>query len=170
MACSLLQLHQTTNLVQLQQTAAKAFVMTAQPSDLAVGAWARLIRVQQSLLDKVEAELAAAGLPPLVWYDVLLELRRAGPEPLRHRDLHARMLLAKHNLSRLLDRMEAAELIERQPCKDDARGADIGLTAKGAATQKRMWPVYGRAIQAHFAEKLSEAELSSLARIFAKLK
>jgi DNA-binding MarR family transcriptional regulator len=157
-------------MVQLQQVHAKAFVMTALPSDLAVGAWASLIRVQQSLLDKVEADLAAAALPPLVWYDVLLELRRAGPEPLRHRDLHARMLLAKHNLSRLLERMEAAGLIERQPCKDDARGADISLTAKGAATQRKMWPVYGRAIQAHFADKLTEAELSSLVRIFAKLK
>ena len=41
-------------------------------------AWARLVRAQQVLLEWVEVELKKAGLPPLRWYDVLLELHRAG--------------------------------------------------------------------------------------------
>ena len=35
----------------------------------AVDAWARLLRVSQQLLNSVEADLKAAKLPPLTWYD-----------------------------------------------------------------------------------------------------
>ncbi len=66
----------------------------------------------------MEGALKAEGLPPLEWYDVLLELERGGP--MRPRDLQAHLLLAQYNLSRLLDRIEAAGLVERRPCPDDA--------------------------------------------------
>jgi hypothetical protein len=52
------------------------------------------------LLDRIEGDLKLARLPPLLWYDVLLELVREPGERLRHRDLHRRMLLAKYNLQR----------------------------------------------------------------------
>lgn len=143
--------------------------MTKRLPEAAIQAWARLLRVEQALLDKVEADLKAAGLPWLVWYDVLLELSRAEGNRLRHRDLHARMLLAKYNLSRLIDRMEAEGVVERVPCSDDARGADIAITSTGRALQKRMWAVYQRAIDRHFAGRLSEADVADLTRVLAKL-
>src|ERR671935_42361 len=45
-------------------------------------AWRALLRGQALLIEEVERELAAAGLPPLGWYDVLTELDKAGG-PLR---------------------------------------------------------------------------------------
>lgn len=143
--------------------------MTKRLPEAAIQAWARLLRVEQALLDKVETDLKAAGLPWLVWYDVLLELSRAQDNRLRHRDLHARMLLAKYNLSRLIDRMEAEGLVERMPCSDDGRGADIAITSTGRALQKRMWAVYQRAIDRHFAGLLNEADIADLNRVLAKL-
>ena len=110
------------------------------PTEAAIRAWARLIRVQQALLDFAEADLKAAGLPPLVWYDVLLELARESEGRIRHRDLQRRMLLAKYNLSRLLDRMEADGLVGREPVDDDARGEYLRLTPEGRKMQQRMWP------------------------------
>jgi hypothetical protein len=50
--------------------------MTSKPSDTAITAWARLLKVQAKALDAVEADLKAKGHPPLEWYDVLLELKR----------------------------------------------------------------------------------------------
>jgi DNA-binding MarR family transcriptional regulator len=134
----------------------------------AVHAWARLIRVEQALLGRIEDDLKSAGLPPLVWYDVLLELVRA-PDRLRHRDLHRQMLLAKYNLSRLLDRMEAEGLIGRQPVDEDARGEYVRVTTRGRDMQKRMWPVYRRAIAKHFANRLSGDDIDQLLRILDKL-
>lgn len=139
------------------------------PTEAAVQAWARLVRVEQALLDRIEEDLKSAGLPPLVWYDVLLELVREPGDRLRHRDLHRRMLLAKYNLSRLLDRMEADGLIGRQPVNDDARGEYVRVTKRGRDMQKRMWPVYRRAIAKHFSNRLSIDDIDQLLRILSKV-
>jgi DNA-binding MarR family transcriptional regulator len=139
------------------------------PTEAAVQAWARLVRVEQALLDRIEEDLKSARLPPLVWYDVLLELVREPGDRLRHRDLHRRMLLAKYNLSRLLDRMEADGLIGRQPVNDDARGEYVRVTTRGRDMQKRMWPVYRRAIAKHFSSRLSIDDIDQLLRILSKV-
>ncbi|MEQ9333449.1 MarR family winged helix-turn-helix transcriptional regulator [Thalassobaculum sp.] len=139
------------------------------PSDRAVAAWARLVRVSQALLEAVEADLKAAGMPPLVWYDALLELRRAEPDGLRPFELQNRMLLAQYNLSRLLDRVVKAGYAERRPCPDDGRGHVLRLTDTGGALLKSMWPVYRQAIARHFADRLDDREADELARLLGKL-
>ena len=143
--------------------------MAKRLSDDALSAWIGLIRAERSLLDEVERQLATADLPSLEWYDVLWELDRAEAGSLRHRDLYPKLLLAKHNLSRLLDRLEAADLIERRPCKNDARGADILITSRGRALRRRMWPVYEEAIARCFAAKLDPKEIAALNRAMLKL-
>lgn len=120
-------------------------------------------------MDGIETDLKAAELPPLVWYDVLLELVREPAGRLRHRDLYQRMLLAKYNLSRLLDRMQAEDLIERQPVDDDGRGEFVLLTTKGRDLQKRVWPVYRRAIGRRFSGRLTGDDVEDLLRILQKL-
>ena len=57
------------------------------PSEAVVRAWARLVRAQQQALTAVEADLKAAGYPPLAWYDVLLELTREKDGRLRPADI-----------------------------------------------------------------------------------
>ena len=52
--------------------------MIENPSEAVIRVWARLMKAQRLTLASVERELKAAGLPPLVWYDVLLEVERAG--------------------------------------------------------------------------------------------
>ena len=120
------------------------------------------------MLAAVEAELKAAGFPPLTWYDVLLELSRAhgGPAPVRAR---AGVLLAQYNLSRLLDRLERAGYLERRACPEDGRGQIVIITASGRALVKRMWPTYRAAIARHVGTKLSEDEAARLATLLGKL-
>ena len=139
-----------------------------QPSDAVVRAWARLIRAQQAVLAAVEAELKAAGFPPLGWYDVLLELTRKDAA-LRPFTLEQELLLAQYNLSRLLDRLEKAGYIERRPCPDDGRGQVVAISAAGRALVKRMWPTYRAAIARHVGSKLSEDEAARLAALLGKL-
>src|SRR3954471_15881290 len=111
--------------------------MSRHPSDAVVTAWARLIRARETLVAAIERDLKAAGLPPLAWYDVLLELSRAEDGGLRPLEIEKETLLAQYNLSRLLDRMEKEGLIRREPCEDDARGQWVVITEKGRATQTR---------------------------------
>jgi DNA-binding MarR family transcriptional regulator len=139
------------------------------PSDAVIRAWTRLVRAQQAVLSAVEAELKAAGFPPLAWYDVLLELSRVEGEGLRPFALEQELLLAQYNLSRLLDRLEKAGYIERLTCPDDGRGQIVAITASGRALVKRMWPTYRAAIGRHVGAKLSEDEAARLAALLGKL-
>jgi DNA-binding MarR family transcriptional regulator len=143
-------------------------VKTSDLSDSAVAAWARLLRTSQSLLADVEAGLKAAGLPPLVWYDALLELR-GEKDGLRPYQLQERMLLTQYNMSRLLDRLAEAGYVDRRPCLEDGRGQIVHLTSAGRALLKRMWPVYRTLIAEHFSGRLSDKDCRDLARILDKL-
>lgn len=136
--------------------------MPDKPTDTVVRAWARLMTAQTLALASVERDLKDAGLPPLAWYDVLLEVERAGDPGLRPFELERAMLLAQYNLSRLLDRIERAGYIAREACPDDGRGQVVKATSAGKALRRKMWPVYARAIEAAVGRHLSPAQARAL--------
>jgi DNA-binding MarR family transcriptional regulator len=136
--------------------------MSHKPTETVIRAWARLVKAQQLALTAVERDLKAAGLPQLVWYDVLLEVERAGGEGLRPFELEQAMLLAQYNLSRLIDRIERAGYVERRVCEDDGRGQLIVITDSGKAMRRKMWPVYARGIEAALGRHLSVKQTEAL--------
>ena len=143
--------------------------MSDKPSRTAIRAWARLLKAQRIALDVVESALKAARLPPLVWYDVLLEVERAGETGVRPFELERAMLLAQYNLSRLIDRIESEGYIERRTCPDDRRGQTVHITQSGRAIRRRMWPVYARAIESVIGQRLNAREAGKLAEMLGKI-
>lgn len=143
--------------------------MPEQPTKTAVRAWARLMRAQNLAHAAIEASLRAAALPPLSWYDVLLELERAESKGLRPFELEQVMLLAQYNLSRLIDRVERAGYVERRACQDDGRGQLIVITDTGKAMRRKMWPVYARAIEGAMGQHLSAKQTAALDRLLGLL-
>ncbi len=140
-----------------------------EPSDTTVAAWARLLRVHQSLLMRVEAELKAQSYPPLAWYDALLELSRAPNGRMRPVDLEKSMLLPQYSMSRLIDRLVAAGLVIRETCPMDRRGQFVTITAAGRDLQKRMWTAYAAAVEQHVGTRLSNDEAERLSELLGKL-
>ena len=130
--------------------------MSRNPSEAVTRAWIGLMRARDAVLGAIEADLKAASLPPLSWYDVLLELARAPGGRLRPFEIEKEILLAQYSLSRLIDRLEKGGLIARAPHEQDARGQWIVITDKGRAMQARVWKVYARSIQKHVGERLDE--------------
>jgi DNA-binding MarR family transcriptional regulator len=139
------------------------------PSPSVSRAWVGLMRAQRTALAAIEQELKAAELPPLGWYDVLLELCRAEDGRLRPYEIEERTLLAQHNLSRLLDRMENAGLVQREVFSEDGRGRWVVITAAGRAMRERMWGIYAPAIQHHLGDKLDDTRADQLAELLAVL-
>ena len=115
------------------------------------------MRAQRVLLAAMEQDLKAADLPPLGWYDVVWELVRSGEGRLRPYEIEVHTLLAQHNLSRLLDRMEEAGLVRRETLPEDGRGRWVLVTQAGRAMQQRIWTVYAASIQRHLGDKLDDA-------------
>ncbi len=128
------------------------------------------MRVSQQLLSAVEKDLKAAKLPQLSWYDVLLELRRAGPDGLRPFELQDKLLLAQYNQSRLIDRLAKAGLVSRDAYESDGRGQVLRITAQGQDTLAVMWEVYRQSIFLHFTNKLSEEDIADLGQLLKSLK
>jgi DNA-binding MarR family transcriptional regulator len=141
----------------------------ARPSKSVVDAWIALNRAQRHVVVAIEAELKSVGLPPLAWYDVLLELWRAPGGRLRQRDLEHKMLFPQYGISRLVDQLEREKLVRRERCEDDGRAYWVAISDKGLALRQRMWPVYAAAIQRHVGEKLPEQEAARIAEGLWKL-
>lgn len=137
--------------------------------EIEITAWARLLKVSATLLDAVERDLKAAGLPPLAWYDALLELHRAGKAGLRPGDLQKEMLLPQYNVSRLIDRLEVAGYALRIPHPEDGRGQVLQITEEGRALIRRMWRVYRKTIAGNFAAKLDARDAERLATLLTRL-
>lgn len=138
-------------------------------SEEGMHAWASFMRESQALLAGVEADLKQAGLPALLWYDVLLELERAGTDGLRPYQLRQETLLTQYNVSRLVKRLVEAGLVAVLECEDDGRGQILRITTAGNQLRKRMWPVYQSAVESRFTAKLSGRDITLLQDLLGKL-
>ncbi|MGZ2431227.1 DNA-binding MarR family transcriptional regulator [Rhizobium redzepovicii] len=132
------------------------------PSEASTRAWTSIMRARERLLGAIEADLKAAGMPPLAWYDVLWELARAGGR-LRPYEIEERTLLAQYNLSRLVDRLEREGLVRREVFAEDGRGRWVVITEAGRQLRECMWAVYAGSIETHIGCKLAENEAKTLA-------
>jgi len=145
------------------------FFLMADPDQNTVDAWIQLLRARDSALAVVENALKDAGLPSLSWYDVLLEVERAGPGGIRASDLQKELLLPQYGISRLLSRIEAEGFITRRSSAEDGRAQEIVMTQEGRNLRRRMWAVYGPAIDSALGSKLSGAECDKLKSLLGKL-
>ncbi len=139
-----------------------------QERDPAIRAWSHFLGAHALALRAIEARLAAAGQPPFAWYDVLWELQRAGGR-LRVGELGDRLVVEPHNVTRLIDRLEAEGLLKRQRVPEDRRGVFAVLTEKGAALRRQMWPHYRSAILEVFGAALSAREADALTGTLKKI-
>jgi DNA-binding MarR family transcriptional regulator len=123
-------------------------------ADEDLDAWRSFLAAQARVVHEIETALKEEGLPPLAWYDVLWPLYRAPGRRLRMKELADEVLLSRTGLVRLVDRIERAGLLRREPVPEDGRGAYAVLTEEGARTLRRMWPTYARGVEEHFAAHL----------------
>jgi DNA-binding MarR family transcriptional regulator len=121
--------------------------------------WRLFLTVHTRLVERVEQDLKQAGLPPFEWYDMLLALKQAPDQRLRLSELAEVLLVNRTSITRLADRLEKANLIQREACMDDRRGAFAVLTDAGLAMQQKMWKVYSQSILEYFAHHLEQEEV-----------
>lgn len=134
-----------------------------------LAAYRAFITAHALLIERIEREMTAAGTIPLQWYDVLIELYEAPERRLRQHALARAVVLSKSNISRLVDRLEAAGLLTRDPCETDKRGAYIVLTEAGVAAMHAAWRPYARGIRWHFARHLAGENVEAFTAICVRM-
>jgi DNA-binding MarR family transcriptional regulator len=111
----------------------------ADASGLAVtGRILRLARNVEAARDRLLGEFGLS----VADFDVMATLRRrAGEDGLKAKHLQESVMITSGGMTKRLDRLESAGLIERQADPDDRRGVLITLTTEGRRTIDEVLPV-----------------------------
>src|SRR3954453_19021889 len=106
-------------------------LMTEQAIEPAVRAWTRLLRAHAATTRRLSAELQADHGLTINDYEALLVLSRAEGGQLKRVDLARTLVLTPSGITRLLQGLEHAGLVERASCDTDQRVSYAQLTNAG---------------------------------------
>jgi DNA-binding MarR family transcriptional regulator len=126
-------------------------------------AWRGLLLAHAAAVSAIETDLKRSGSIPLPWYDVLLELNAVPGRKLRMSDLGERVVLSRTRVSRIVDELVAAGLVERCADPHDKRSAFAVLTPAGRAALRQAAPRYLESIEQHFTGLLDDRERRTVA-------
>jgi DNA-binding MarR family transcriptional regulator len=131
--------------------------------DVEMHAWRSLLRAHARLLARLDAELQASQGMSVTDYGVLVQLSEEEDGRIRMSELADRLLLSPSGLTRRLDGLVAAGLVERHRCPTDRRGAFAALTPAGRARLEAAAPDHVVQVRTHFVDRLSRKQLEILA-------
>ncbi len=114
-------------------------------------------------MQRLDAELEAAQEMSVADYGVLVQLSKAPEGRMRMSELAELSQLSPSGLTRRLDTLVAAGLVERARCPTDRRGAFAVLTPTGRARLERAVPDHVAQVRRHFVERLTREQLVALA-------
>lgn len=103
-------------------------------------------------------------------YSVLLALSEAPERRMRSSELAAQVGWERSRLSHHLGRMERRDLVRREECATDSRGAEIVLTAGGASAFRGATVPHLRAVRELFIDPLTSDQLTCAGQLAAALR
>jgi DNA-binding MarR family transcriptional regulator len=139
----------------------RAAVRELEPLELA--AWRGMLRVHSALVKALDAELIERHDLPLSSYEVLITLEAAPGRRLRMAELAHSVLLSRSGMTRLVDRLERAELLVREECPNDGRGSFAVITQNGLELLTRARATHLRGIRERFLRHFDDAALERMA-------
>ncbi|MEU0600005.1 MarR family transcriptional regulator [Streptomyces sp. NPDC006393] len=131
-----------------------------------VDVWRSLMEVHNAVLREIEGALAERHRLSVSEFDTLVNIPLEGT---RLRELKDRVVLSQSAVSRLCDRLEDRGYITRAPVDEDMRGASIQLTEAGRKLLRGAVRTNAEVVERAFADRLSEAQLTSLREILDQL-
>jgi MarR family 2-MHQ and catechol resistance regulon transcriptional repressor len=128
-----------------------------------------LVRSHRRLTYLLGQELERACGIPLVWFDVLIHIGGAPEGRLTMSKLSTDIALTTGGVTRLVDRMSEAGLVERTNCPSDRRSVHVILTDQGQATLRTAIAEHIAGIDRHLMAVLDETDRAALGQALTKL-
>ncbi|WP_235510885.1 MarR family winged helix-turn-helix transcriptional regulator [Curtobacterium sp. Leaf261] len=135
----------------------------------AVAAWESLFRAQVTVMRTLNADFPSAEIS-FNEYDVCFNLSKQPGRRLRMRDLTGHLLLTQPSISRLVERLAARGIVDKQPDPTDARGVIVALTAHGFDLYRRVAVQHASTIADQLGAGLDDDELRTLTTLCRKLR
>ena len=134
----------------------------APPSTPHGEAWGALTRTHAAIVGRLQESLAASDFPPLPWYEVLATVAEAPEQRMKMGELAEAMVITRGGLTKLVDRLIKAGLMERTFCETDRRVSYATLLPAGRDLLDEMRPVVVAELKAAFAANLSDRQADEL--------
>jgi DNA-binding MarR family transcriptional regulator len=125
-------------------------------------AWGALTRTHAAVSQRLQEALAQGDHPPLPWYEVLATVAEAPEQRLRMGDLAEALVITRGGLTKLVDRLVKAGLLERTFCETDRRVSYATLLPAGENVLAEMRPVIVGELELAFSANLSVSEANNL--------
>jgi len=125
-------------------------------------AWRSLAQTHAAVSGRLQEALAAAELPPLAWFEMLAAIAATEGQRMRMGDLAEALVITRGGLTKLVDRLVKAGLIERTFCETDRRVSYATLLPAGAELLEEMVPVVSVELEMTFSARLSEHQAEDL--------
>jgi DNA-binding MarR family transcriptional regulator len=125
-------------------------------------AWGALTRTHAAISQRLQDALAAADFPPPAWYEVLASVAEAPQRRMKMGELAEALVITRGGLTKLVDRLIKAGLLERTFCETDRRVSYATLLPAGAELLEEMRPVVVAELRLSFAANLSDAQARDL--------
>jgi DNA-binding MarR family transcriptional regulator len=125
-------------------------------------AWRSLAQTHAAVSGRLQDALAAAELPPLAWFEMLAAIAAADGQRMKMGELAEALVITRGGLTKLVDRLVKAGLIERTFCETDRRVSYATLLPAGAELLEEMVPVVSAELDLAFAARLSERQADQL--------
>ena len=106
---------------------------------------------------------------PLAWWDVLIQLADGPEGRLRMGELAESVLLTRSGITRLVDRMIVAGLVDREPCPGDRRGYYAVITQQGRDTIEKIGPDHSKDAWEVFLGHIDEEEAALMRQVFTRV-
>ena len=97
-------------------------------------------------------------------YSALLQLAEAPGRRKRMSELAEGIILTRGGVTRLIDRLEADGLVERDQSSSDGRGTEAVLTEAGLGRLRAASKVHLRGVSANYFERLTDDEQETIGR------
>lgn len=123
--------------------------------------WESLFRAQVGVMRRIRQDPVFRELP-IGEYDVLFNLSRCPTGWTRLNELNNHLLISQPSLSRMVDRLEAKNLVQKRQAHADQRGVELALTDRGRALQRRIGATHVHRIQDVLGPLLDPAEMDQL--------
>jgi DNA-binding MarR family transcriptional regulator len=134
-------------------------------SDAQQQVWRQWLELGHRLPAALNRGLQAGSELSLPDFDVLVALSETDADRLRVSELAAALGWERSRLSHHLNRMQARDLVAREECADDGRGAFAVLTDTGRATIRQAAPDHAGHVRDLVFDHLTDAELRTLGRV-----
>ncbi len=125
-------------------------------------AWGALTRTHAAVTQRLQEALAQGDYPPLPWYEVLATIAEAPDQRMRMGDLAEILVITRGGLTKLVDRLVKAGLLERTFCETDRRVSYATLLPAGRDLLTEMRPVIVGELEVAFAANLSVKQANDL--------